>query len=97
MWETVGAKVNRLKRVRFGNVMLDAPLPAGRWRPLGEQELAGLLELAGMEVERPRRGVRKERKGGRQDRGDPGGRTRPGKSEGRRPGPPRQGKGGRGR
>ncbi len=52
LWETVGAKVNRLKRVRFGPVMLDKRLLVGRWRELEPQELSPLLELAGLEAEK---------------------------------------------
>ncbi len=51
MWEAIGAKVSRLKRVRFGPVMLDKRLLAGRWRELEPKELAQLLELAGLEAE----------------------------------------------
>ena len=47
LWEAVGVKVSRLKRVRFGPVMLDTRLPAGRFRPLTPDELKALRELAG--------------------------------------------------
>lgn len=48
LWEAVGCEVSRLKRVRFGNVILGArPMP-GEWRPLTDEELAGLLALAGL-------------------------------------------------
>lgn len=47
LWESVGLKVNRLKRVRFGNVILDSSIKAGQWRDLDERETQGLLELAG--------------------------------------------------
>ena len=48
LWESVGAQVNRLKRVRFGPVMLDTRLLAGKWRELHSQELDKLLELTGL-------------------------------------------------
>ncbi|MCB1858700.1 MAG: pseudouridine synthase [Gammaproteobacteria bacterium] len=48
LWESVGLKVNRLKRVRFGPVMLESRLPAGKYRELLPQELKSLLELAGL-------------------------------------------------
>ena len=52
LWEAVGCRVSRLKRVRFGNVILGPRIFAGRWADLSEEDLAGLLELAGMK--RPR-------------------------------------------
>jgi 23S rRNA pseudouridine2605 synthase len=51
LWESVGAKVNRLKRVRFGPIMIDKRLLAGRWRELEPKELTKLLELVGLEDE----------------------------------------------
>lgn len=49
LWEAVGCTVSRLKRVRFGNVILAArPLP-GQWRELTDSEQQALLELAGLE------------------------------------------------
>lgn len=48
LWEAAGCEVSRLKRVRFGTVILGArPLPR-QWRELTDEELNGLLELAGM-------------------------------------------------
>jgi 23S rRNA pseudouridine2605 synthase len=48
LWEAVGCTVSRLKRVRYGNVILGArPLP-GQWRELTPEELDGLLEIAGL-------------------------------------------------
>lgn len=49
MWEAVGAKVNRLKRVRFGPVMLGERLHVGKSRELEPKELSALLMLAGLE------------------------------------------------
>lgn len=48
MWEAVGAKVNRLKRVRYGSVMLDSALKAGRWRYLEDAEIDELLVTLGL-------------------------------------------------
>jgi 23S rRNA pseudouridine2605 synthase len=61
LWEAVGCEVSRLKRVRFGNVILGArPLP-GQWRELTDDELDGLLAApAGLQGAPPaarRRGV----------------------------------------
>ncbi len=48
LWEAVGCEVSRLKRVRYGSVILGArPLP-GQWRELTDDELDGLLEAAGL-------------------------------------------------
>ncbi len=56
MWEAVGAKVNRLKRVRYGPVMLGERLHVGKSRELDPQELSDLLALAGLEAQaKPRR------------------------------------------
>jgi len=50
LWESVGAQVNRLKRVRFGPVMLDTRLLKGKWRELHRQELDALLEMTGLKA-----------------------------------------------
>jgi len=55
LWEAVGGKVSRLKRVRFGPVMLEKRLPAGKWRELAPRELKELLEMAGLPEERGRK------------------------------------------
>jgi 23S rRNA pseudouridine2605 synthase len=57
LWESVGVKVNRLKRVRFGNIFLDSSVKVGQWRDLDNKELKGLEELAGMHS-RPEKVVR---------------------------------------
>lgn len=48
LWEAVGVRVSRLKRVRFGPVMLDQRLLVGHWRELTQQELDALYLLAGL-------------------------------------------------
>lgn len=48
LWEAVGAQVSRLIRVRYGNVVLGDWLRLGRWRELEQEELTGLLALAGL-------------------------------------------------
>ncbi len=53
LWEAVGCDVSRLKRVRFGNVILGArPLP-GQWRELDDEELTSLMALADLPPPRP--------------------------------------------
>jgi 23S rRNA pseudouridine2605 synthase len=52
LWEAVGCEVSRLKRVRFGNIILGArPLP-GQWRELTDEELDELLAIAGLPAQR---------------------------------------------
>lgn len=48
MWEAVGAKVNRLKRVRFGPIILDSKVRMGTWRELEKSERKELLRVAGL-------------------------------------------------
>ena len=48
LWESVGVQVNRLKRVRFGPVMLDTRLPSGKCRNLHKEELDELLRMTGL-------------------------------------------------
>ncbi|MES9959788.1 MAG: 23S rRNA pseudouridine(2605) synthase RluB [Sedimenticola sp.] len=61
LWEAVDLKVSRLKRVRFGSVILDSSLAAGKWRDLKESELEALLADAGVSMEKavkPRAGAK---------------------------------------
>lgn len=51
LWEAVGVKVSRLIRIRFGNVEMGPRLFTGHWRKLEQNELDGLLKLAGMQPE----------------------------------------------
>ena len=48
MWEAVGARVNRLKRVRYGSVMLESALKVGRWRYLHPPEIDELMQTLGL-------------------------------------------------
>jgi len=57
LWEAVGCRVSRLKRVRFGNIILGPRVFAGHWRDLTQDELTDLLALADME--RPRVAARR--------------------------------------
>lgn len=50
LWEAVGCAVSRLKRVRFGNVILGPRPGPGHWREVSGDELDGLLEHAGLEA-----------------------------------------------
>ena len=53
MWEAVGAMVSRLKRVRYGPVILDSAVKAGPWRELDKEERKALLMAVGMKADRP--------------------------------------------
>lgn len=45
MWEAVGAKVNRLIRVRYGPIVLGAYPRMGQWRELDKTEILALRRL----------------------------------------------------
>ncbi|MBK5939702.1 23S rRNA pseudouridine(2605) synthase RluB [Halochromatium roseum] len=46
LWEAVGCSVSRLKRVRYGNVILGARPTPGQWREVVGEELDELMALA---------------------------------------------------
>ncbi len=45
LWESQGIRVSRLKRVRFGPVVLPSILPQGRWLELHQGEVAAICDL----------------------------------------------------
>lgn len=53
MWEAVGVVVNRLKRVRYGPIILDSRVKSGMWRELEKEEKKDLLRIAGIRDKRP--------------------------------------------
>jgi 23S rRNA pseudouridine2605 synthase len=53
LWEAVGATVSRLKRVRYGPIILDSRVKSGQWRELENDERRALLQAAGLRDERP--------------------------------------------
>jgi len=53
LWEAVGATVSRLKRVRYGPIILDSRVKAGRWRELEPDERRALLQVVGLPDDRP--------------------------------------------
>ena len=53
LWEAVGVTVSRLKRVRYGPIILDSRVKAGQWRDLGREERRELLAVAGIQDRRP--------------------------------------------
>ena len=73
LWEAVGCTVSRLIRVRYGNIELGRRLFPGNWRPLTDEEMAGLMGLAGLSL--PGRGLRPGPKRWRFSNGDAPPRT----------------------
>ncbi len=61
LWESLGVRVSRLIRLRFGPVALPRDLPAGRWRELDDEAMSPLLELAGLPADEPEPSRRAER------------------------------------
>jgi len=51
LWDAVGLLVNRLKRVRFGPIILDSKVKVGQWRELTVPERRALLTTAGLKDE----------------------------------------------
>jgi 23S rRNA pseudouridine2605 synthase len=84
LWEAVGAKVNRLKRVRFGPVMLDSRLLVGRWREATEEEQKQLLQTVGLTSTPEQKPKGRKTGGKRRTRADAGRQGGPrGKGSGR--------------
>ncbi len=73
LWEAVGVTVSRLKRVRYGPIILDSSVKVGQWRELDKEEQRALLKLVGLNDGRPW-GTLQRRPSGRQP--VPGGRPR---------------------
>ncbi|MBB3046082.1 23S rRNA pseudouridine2605 synthase [Litorivivens lipolytica] len=48
LWESQGLQVNRLKRVRYGNIFLPPKLKAGQWMELPADEVNKVYEMAGL-------------------------------------------------
>ncbi len=59
LWESVGVQVNRLKRVRFGPIILDSSLSIGQHRDLTDKESESLLASLGATPEKPQKPKRK--------------------------------------
>lgn len=51
LWEAVGLKVNRLIRIRYGNIELGRKLRPGKWRDLETSEIQTLLQQVGLAPE----------------------------------------------
>ncbi len=66
IWEAVGVRVNRLKRVRYGPIILDSSLSIGRHRELNEKEREALLATVDAE-KRPKRARPERKKAGKRE------------------------------
>jgi len=53
LWEAVGAKVSRLKRVRYGPVMFDGRLREGHFREAEASEMKALYQSVEMQMPEP--------------------------------------------
>jgi 23S rRNA pseudouridine2605 synthase len=60
LWEAVGATVSRLKRVRYGPIILDSSVKVGQWRELDREERQALLRLVGLKNDRPWGSLRRQ-------------------------------------
>ena len=78
LWEAVGCKVSRLKRVRYGPVILDSAVPVGRWRELEKSEKRDLYAMVELEMPGRRPPRERETKGRRPQPG-----ARPARKRGR--------------
>jgi len=52
LWESQGATVSRLKRVRYGDIFLDKKLPRGGWMELDLKEVNYLREMVELKPEK---------------------------------------------
>ena len=50
LWESQGVRVSRLKRVRYGPIMLPSRLTVGRWEELTESDVEALCRAVGLSV-----------------------------------------------
>jgi len=53
LWEAQGVKVSRLKRVRYGNIVIPSYVKAGKFVELPAAESKGLYQLAGLRWKAP--------------------------------------------
>jgi 23S rRNA pseudouridine2605 synthase len=65
LWESQGLQVNRLKRVRYGNVFIPSKVKVGMWTELPDREVDEVYEMAGLT---PPEQIKPEAKPGRRGR-----------------------------
>jgi len=69
LWESQGVAVSRLKRVRFGPLMLPSRIKVGQWEELGEKDVKALYQLVQLTPKAPvQKGVEDKIKMQRQQR-----------------------------
>lgn len=64
LWDAVGVTVSRLKRVRYGPIILDSKVKVGQWRELDKDERKAMLDTAGLPDNKPWGTTAKVRKPG---------------------------------
>ncbi|MGY0215814.1 23S rRNA pseudouridine(2605) synthase RluB [Endozoicomonadaceae bacterium StTr2] len=52
LWESQGLQVSRLKRVRYGSLIIPDHLRVGRWTELEDKDINALAELVGLPAQR---------------------------------------------
>jgi 23S rRNA pseudouridine2605 synthase len=60
LWESQGLRVNRLKRVRYGNVFMQPQLKSGMWMEMPQADINALSEFVGMRPKKVKRRLPKE-------------------------------------
>jgi 23S rRNA pseudouridine2605 synthase len=55
IWESLGFKVSRLKRVRYGNILIPSFVKSGKYVELPQQEAKSLYRLAGLPYKAPQK------------------------------------------
>jgi len=61
LWESQGLTVSRLKRVRFGDLLIPSRVRQGRWEELEPKAITGLYRAAGLAPKEVRTGTVQER------------------------------------
>ncbi|WP_191600655.1 23S rRNA pseudouridine(2605) synthase RluB [Marinomonas algicola] len=77
MWESQGAKVNRLKRVRFGPVFLPSKAKVGRFVEMDEMEVNGLCSLVNLPQKPISAKTVQDKKDAKRQNSKTGGKKRP--------------------
>lgn len=70
LWESQGLKVSRLKRVRYGNVLIPSHVKAGKYVVLPDADAKALYQLAGMRWQPARKPMELRGKYAARKRGD---------------------------
>lgn len=60
LWESQGVQVNRLKRVRYGNIFIPSHVRVGQWIEFSYREMCDLFNIAGIDPPKKKRFQQKE-------------------------------------